>query len=270
MFSRIAIAVGSASEESLQSASSQLCALGAGSTITRFHVDTRRPGETLDALLHHAAAERADLLVLGARSHVTARRVAMLAPCSVLMIPDGAQLRLNRLLVPVDFSATAAEAVREGARIAAAAGGRCRVVAVECDDDPWLDWRESPHHLDDRLDEFLTGAVGKDHSLTTLVQPVERTAQRRDHGLHELPRSVEGADVAETILNVAEQWATTMIVMGTRGRTSAASIMIGSVTEKVVQMSPVPVLAVKQHGERLGLLEGLMERLRGQQPLVVN
>lgn len=270
MFRRIALAVGSASEESLQAASTQLCALGTGSTITRFHVDTKRPGETLDALLNHAASEQVDLLVLGARSHVTARRVAMLAPCSVLMVPDQTALRLTRLLVPVDFSSTAAEAVREGARIAAASGGHCKVVAVECDDDPWLDWHDSPHHLDNRLEEFLMEAVGKNHNLTTLVQPIERTALRRDHGPHELPRGVEGSDIAETILGVAEQWGTTMIVMGTRGRTSAASILIGSVTEKVVQMSPIPVLAVKQHGERLGLLEGLMERLRGRQPLVVS
>jgi len=35
-----------------------------------------------------------------------------------------------------------------------------------------------------------------------------------------------------------------MVVMGTHGRTGLAHFLLGSVTEKVVQTSPVPVLTV--------------------------
>lgn len=270
MFDRIVVAVGSTLDSGLAAAAETFRSAHAGSAVMSFHVDAKRPGDTLDGLLHHAALHEADLLVLGARSHVTARRVAMHAPCSVLMVPDDVELKLNRVLVPVDFSATSAEAVREAARIAASVGGECTVVAVECDDDPWLDWQDHPQRLEGRLENFVAEAVGRKNDVVCVVEPIERASQIRDHGPHELPRNIEGTDIAETVLTVAARLRTTLIVMGTRGRTVASALLLGSVTEKVVQMSPIPVLTVKQQRERLGLLQGLLERLRGQPPLVVN
>lgn len=265
MFERILIAVGE-SEAPLRHAASLLRprAGGAPSAIASFHVDTKRPGDTLDALLERAAAEQADLLVLGARSHVTARRVAMLAPCSVLVVPDRTELRLKRILVPVDFSAMSAEALRVGARIASVAGGDCAVAAVECDDDPWLDWRESPSYLEERLERFVSEAAGDaDQYIRCLVEPIERSVGDGPAA------NIEGTDIAATILSVAARLRTTLIVIGTRGRTPAASVLIGSVTERVVRRSPVPVLVVKHAGERLDLLHSLLERLRNRQPDLV-
>jgi nucleotide-binding universal stress UspA family protein len=241
-----------------------------GGEILSFHLDQVKPGERLDDLLHHAAEAGADLLVLGARSHVTARRVAMLAPCSVLMVPDNTTLSLDHLLVPVDFSEAAAEAFREGVRLAEGGGGRCTVVAVECDDDPWLDWRDQPHKLDEKLLQFVRqSATGSSAAVTCLVEPIEHSTTALGRGLHAAPRNIEGADIASTIVNVAERQGATVIAIGTRGRTRAASVLLGSVTEKVVQLSPIPVLVVKQPGERLTLIRGLLERLRQQQPSLV-
>lgn len=268
MFRRIVVAVGSAKDEALRQAGEAMMAGAEGARLTSFHVNPKRQGDTLDELLHETAALEADLLVVGARSHVTARRLAMLAPCSVLMVPDEGDLRLERVLVPVDFSDAAAEAVREGWRLARAADGDCTVLAVESDDDTWLDWHKEPRHLEEKLESFVAESVGS-VAVECAVVPLTHSAMSLGRELHQAPRNIEGADIAATIVAEAEKRRSTLVVMGTRGRTMAASILLGSVTEKVVQLSTVPVLAVKRDGERLGLLRGLLERLRADQPTLV-
>ena len=50
-----------------------------------------------------------------------------------------------------------------------------------------------------------------------------------------------------------------LVVLGTRGRGIGASILLGSVTESVLENIEVPVLAVKQKGKNLNLLGALLE-----------
>jgi nucleotide-binding universal stress UspA family protein len=49
----------------------------------------------------------------------------------------------------------------------------------------------------------------------------------------------------EEILAVAAETAADLIVMGTHGRRGVAHALLGSVAEKVVRMSPVPVMTVR-------------------------
>lgn len=51
--------------------------------------------------------------------------------------------------------------------------------------------------------------------------------------------------IAETILEEAKRRASDVIVMGTHGRRGLAHLLIGSVAEKLVRQSPVPVITVR-------------------------
>lgn len=57
--------------------------------------------------------------------------------------------------------------------------------------------------------------------------------------------AVESGDPYETILGYADEHGIDLIVMGTHGRTGADRYLIGSVTEKVVRTSDVPVFTVR-------------------------
>ncbi len=48
------------------------------------------------------------------------------------------------------------------------------------------------------------------------------------------------------------------VVIGARGRTGAAGVLLGTVTEQLIRQSPAPVLAVKKKGECIGLLRALL------------
>jgi nucleotide-binding universal stress UspA family protein len=51
---------------------------------------------------------------------------------------------------------------------------------------------------------------------------------------------------AEAIIDFASATGTSLIVMGTHGRTGLAHLLMGSVAEQVVRTAPCPVLTVRQ------------------------
>jgi len=51
--------------------------------------------------------------------------------------------------------------------------------------------------------------------------------------------------VAETIIRQARLARCDLIMTGTRGMSAAASLLLGSCANKVVNVSPIPVLLVK-------------------------
>lgn len=257
MFSRIVVAAGSAAEDALLAAAK--CVSAPNGELHSFHVNSTRFGDTVDALLAHCVAAKADLLVLGARKHVMARRVAMLAPCSVLTVPDGSVLTLDRLVVPVDFSETSAEALAESVRIGQAGSSNISAIAVETEeDDIWLDWKDEPRLSQAALEEFVSRVAGPQNSVACLIEPARGFDSDEPGGI----QNVEGANTASTIVETAERLRATLIVAGMRGRTRASAVLFGSVAEKIVQLSHVPVLAVRPRGERLDLLGAIQERLR--------
>lgn len=55
---------------------------------------------------------------------------------------------------------------------------------------------------------------------------------------------VEGSRFSNAILTDAKAWRAELIVVGTRGRGALIHLLLGSVAERVIRHSPVPVLLV--------------------------
>jgi nucleotide-binding universal stress UspA family protein len=60
------------------------------------------------------------------------------------------------------------------------------------------------------------------------------------------------------ILEAAKTEAADMIVIGARGRTGAAGVLLGRITEALIRRSPIPLLAVRKKGECVGILHALL------------
>ena len=93
------------------------------------------------------------------------------------------------------------------------------------------DWSLPMSQVAERLlSEFLTKA----HERLPDCKPLEQAQVKHVTGLP-----------PGRIIEVAETEDARMIVIGSRGRTGLAHILLGSVAERVVQMSPVPVVVIK-------------------------
>jgi nucleotide-binding universal stress UspA family protein len=137
-------------------------------------------------------------------------------------------LTLDRILCPVDFSDASRRALRYALAIARWHGSEITVLHVE---DVLLyaasvdaaAYPDIGHTHREDLHAFVVEAGGLDRSVTAAI--------------------VTGSPVAR-ILDHAARNASDLIVMGTNGRSGLARAVLGSVTERVVRLSPVPVLAI--------------------------
>lgn len=91
--------------------------------------------------------------------------------------------------------------------------------------------------------------------MVDFITPVREAAEKQlDETLKELRKQVPEAKgvlasgVAwQEILRTAEEIRADVIVMGTHGHRGLVHALLGSVAEKTVRMSPVPVLTVRAH-----------------------
>lgn len=93
--------------------------------------------------------------------------------------------------------------------------------------------------------EVNTAAIIEDLEAEGAEATAEVAEQAEAAGVERVRTEVIHGIPHETILDYAEDNAADLVVMGTHGRTGLDRYLIGSVTEKVVRKSDVPVLTVR-------------------------
>jgi len=143
----------------------------------------------------------------------------------------------DRILVPTDGSDVADAAAAKAVDLAAAVGAELSVLFVI--DAEAIGFVE-PAELD--LDEVRTSLRREGEDATAAVAELAREA-----GVA-VETDVRVGVPDETIRRVAVETGADLVVMGTHGRNGVGRFLLGSVTERVLRGSPVPVLAVPPAG----------------------
>lgn len=143
----------------------------------------------------------------------------------------------QRILVPIDGSATAERALQEAIRLAD--GQSCLRLVYVLDEVFPLD-TEGYAFIDySSLQEAvrLTGA-------RALAQAAE-TARQSGTKVETALLETKGERVASVIESESRQWHADLIVIGTHGRSGLNRMLMGSVAEGVVRDASVPVLLIR-------------------------
>lgn len=140
------------------------------------------------------------------------------------------------ILVPTDFGPPSAAALEYAVELAKRFAAR-EVVLLHTYQIPIVSFPDGAIVATAEMTSGIVDAATKE--LDTLTA----TVANADVPVRPLLR--EG-DPADTIEKAAEQLGADLIVMGTRGRHGLARVLLGSVTERVVRTSKIPVLTV--HG----------------------
>ena len=140
-----------------------------------------------------------------------------------------------KILVPVDGSPAALEAVRQALRMVHG-GLRASLVLANVQEPATLYEMLLAH--DPEVIEKVSAEAG-----LHLLEPAR--ALVREAGVeHEI--EVAAGDPAHTLIDVLENFGCDMVVMGARGLGTLRSAMLGSVSHEVLHAAQVPVLIVKQ------------------------
>lgn len=220
-------------------------------TKVEIHTDTGIP-----AILRAARDLDLDLVIVGRRlpseqlgigSAFT--RLARKSPCTVLVVPNYTRLHLSRLLVPTDFSEHSKLALEQALGIARASGEPRPQVIVQSIYTVGYGYRKtsgSLHEAGRRLEEV------------TRAKMAEFVADVDTSGVEFDTVCTCSEQVEMAILDLAAVRKMDMIVAGSRGLSRAAAVLLGRTAERILVMSPLPVMIVKRKGETVGLLNALL------------
>jgi nucleotide-binding universal stress UspA family protein len=149
-------------------------------------------------------------------------------------IPGEHGERTMRILLAVDDSAVGAVVVRRVAKL-----------AKGLKDVPELHVLTVVPRLSKAAEkEFGKAGPGRYYEklFEAALEPLRAPLKRTRLPFHE--RKAIG-DIAPTVLAEAKAVKADLIVMGSQGKGALKSLLVGSVTQKVIALSPVPVLVVR-------------------------
>lgn len=212
---------------------------------TRSTVETGIPYEKV---LESVSEYDVDLVVMGTHGRTGVERyllgsvtekVVRRSDAPVLTIPGTGSGAVTPsyadVLVPTDGSTGAAFAARTAVDVARTSDATLHALSVVDTTSVGVDVR-----VGDILDSLEAAAW-------SAVEAVER--QANEAGVSSVETAVERGTPYRTILSYVDDHDVDLIVMGTHGRSGVERYLLGSVTEKIVRTSPVPVLTLRRGPE---------------------
>lgn len=219
------------------------------------HQDQGIPSERIVAA---AGTLKADLVVVGshgrgALEHVllgsTAERVVKGAPCPVLTVrtPPLSEnepssrgstdtIRIHRILLATDLSESSLPAVDYALQTAKIFNASVAMLHV-------MEWRSLGG-------DFGMSVSAEREKLRESIEArlSDMTERLKSEGVT-ARRVIKAGSPADAILELAQEQASSVIVMGTHGRRGVSHLLIGSVAEAVLRRAACPVLTVR-HAQR--------------------
>lgn len=212
----------------------------AGDLLKRLHAQAHELGITaqkvlllgrdpLEMIVEAADEHRADLIVMGRREKpgllrrivgTTTTKAIASARCSVLVVPEGAPMWQQRILLATDGSRFSDAAAVAAARLAELY----------------------------KLPVSVISTIRASFSPERAAQAAEAATRVHDFlaakGI-EVDKAVLNGEPDQLILSTAAAFGADLIVIGTHGRSGWERLVVGSVTESIVKASTLPVLVVK-------------------------
>ena len=174
-------------------------------------------------------------------------RLAMQSPSSVWIVPSGWAPVLRRILVPIDFTDTAAATLQSAVSLARRfPRAKCLALHVDRDDTRFRGDTIQPARRRELQARFAT-----------LLRSIDSA------GVPIVPVFVKGHHVDRSIRLLAEQHSPDLVVMASRGRSRIARLMLPSIVAATIRNISSPLLVLRS-GQPVGFRTALRERLASE------
>lgn len=196
-------------------------------------------------------AMKVDLLVVGQKpdkmQHVATKKLAEKAATSLLVVPVQKDYKIQRIYVALDFTPYSMAVLHQAQAIATSLKAQLEGVHTyevpsgyhKTGKDHWEFAKEMEHNAQNEASAFLKKAG--------MELPI--------HYLYEENRST-----AECIVEFVEGQSVDLLIMGSEGRTSAASLIHSSVAKKVTkEIRHIPLMILKMNDKNMDVWDALKE-----------
>jgi nucleotide-binding universal stress UspA family protein len=212
-----------------------------------------KEGHQLKFLLGQIKEHDIDLMIVGREpyspiSRKLPIRLARKAPCSILIVPEDAKPKITSIIVPIDFSHHAKDAVEEAVTLAISVG-LYKLTLLHLFKLP------SGYSKTGKCEEEFCEIMKKNaqEEYEYFIDDIDFK------GLEIIFHIGHDEHLAHGILQEIKNQKADLIVVGARGRDAGAGILMGSITEDLIAHSPIPILAVKDKGKGMSLYESILK-----------
>jgi len=195
-----------------------------------------------------------ELVLLGRKTGlkgegIMAHKLAKLLPCTIAFIPEVLPTVVSKILVPTDFSNHAKLATE----FAALLSGMSEATEINC-----LHAYHVPHGYSSTGKSFEEFAdIMRDNAKKRFE--VYKTEVDSEVDLDCDYVLCEQSDAGEEIYKHAVSERYDVVVIGSKGRTGMASMLLGSTAEKLLEYNKqIPVFIVKDKKKNMGFIEALL------------
>lgn len=216
-----------------------------------------KQGQPTKEIMKFTNQEKIDLVVVGQKikkqaSGVIVTRLARRLSCSLLIIPKDTEFKLERLLIPIDFSSYSKMALQKALAIYRNATLKPKLFVQNVYQVP-----SGYHYTGKTFEEFSEIMQSNAHR--------DYAAFTSDVKFKNIPLEViytldKNDNVIEYIYKEAKKLKSDLIIIGAKGRTTATSLFIGTKAERLVQLdTDIAILVIRPKGKSAGLIEFIKE-----------
>ncbi|MFT5698509.1 MAG: nucleotide-binding universal stress UspA family protein [Desulforhopalus sp.] len=203
------------------------------------HLQTiHRIGKPYEEIIAVAYEEHADIIMLGCAKRLQVERilsgrnmveVITHGPCDVLLMPGDKELKFDRILVGIDGSPASKEAGERALDLAGSYGSEVHALFV----------------TDIAVDSSLRYGVSRDAEKKgwVILKDFIEQGKRRDVSVI---ASIRGHLIEECLAQYALEKNIHLTILGSQARSLGLDIFCGSVVERIISLTPCPVLVTKK------------------------
>lgn len=209
-------------------------------------------GETKE-ILKVANDQDSDLIILGRKKvsdSVLSTRVARRSPCNLLLIPEGVELKLDKIFIPVDFSDYSSLSLERTLELTK--DTKSKIYLQNVYQVP-SSYRYSGKTYEE-FAEIMKGHASND--LDILIKNVKTQSQE----LIPVCSLDKDGKIIDLALSEASKKKVDLMVMGAKGRTTTSALFIGSKSERMIRINEnIPLMIIRKKGAVAGILESLKD-----------
>lgn len=210
-------------------------------------------GAVTDEILKFAKVKVVDLMLLGRKEKLSgsglhSRKIAKGTASSIIFVPEDTTYELNKVLVSIDYSEHSQMAFEIGVDLQKKSGAKLLSNNVYRVPVGYAKSGKSYEEFAQIMLENTKEQCGRFFKKMDLDGVVYDHTFALDDDPHP----------ADKIYKTAAELGVDMIILGSKGRSSGAAFLIGSVAEKLLmEDSDIPLFLVKKGKENMSLLEAL-------------